>query len=73
MTLLVVLQEGHPACKRLNGGCWRGYLSGARCIFAYGLADTTVTHSLASVKSRLVLVLAHQVILDIVQRVVKQM
>ena len=40
------------ACKR------RGYLSGARCIFAYGPADTTATR-LVSVKSRLVLVPAH--------------
>jgi len=30
-------------------GCWRGYLSGAMCRFAYGPADAT-----ASVKSRLV-------------------
>ena len=36
-------------------GCWRGYLSGARCRLAYVPADTTATHSLASVKSRLVL------------------
>ena len=35
-------------------GCWRGYLSGAMCRFAYGPADATATHSLASVKSRLV-------------------
>ena len=28
-TLLVGWQEGHPACKKLSGGCWRGYLSGA--------------------------------------------
>jgi len=34
-------------------GCWHGYLSGARCILAYGPADATAT--LASVKSRLVL------------------
>jgi len=30
-------------------GCWRGYLSGARCRFAYGPADATATHSLATV------------------------
>ena len=24
--------------------CWRGYLSGARCRFAYGPADATTTH-----------------------------
>jgi len=27
-------------------GCWRGYLSGARCRLAYGPADTTATHCL---------------------------
>ena len=27
-------------------GCWHGYLSGARCRFAYGPADATATHSL---------------------------
>jgi len=27
-------------------GCWHGYLSGARCRFAYEPADTTVTHCL---------------------------
>jgi len=31
LTLLVGRQEGHPACKKLSGGCWRGCLSGARC------------------------------------------
>ena len=36
-------------------GYWRGYLSGARCRLAYGPADATASHSLASVKSRLVL------------------
>ena len=30
----------------LSGGCWRGYLSGARCRLAYGPADTTATHCL---------------------------
>ena len=56
MTLLVGRQEGHPACKKLSGGCWRGYLSGASCRLAYGPADATATHCLFdSVKSRLVL------------------
>jgi len=32
LTLLVGRQEGHPACEKLSGGPWRGYLSGARCI-----------------------------------------
>jgi len=37
-------------------GCWRGYLSGAKCRLAYGPADATGhSLSLASVKSRLVL------------------
>jgi len=42
-----------------SGGCWHGYLSVARCKFAYGPANATATQSLASVKSRLVLVLGH--------------
>ena len=46
LTLLVGRQEGHPACKKLSGGCWRGYLSGARCRLAYGPADATATHCL---------------------------
>ena len=55
LTLLVGRQEGHPACKNWVVGCWRGYLSGAICRLAYGPVDATATHSLASVKSRLVL------------------
>ena len=56
LTLLVGRQEGHPACKNRVVGCWRGYLSGARCRLAYGPADATATHCLfASVKSGLVL------------------
>ena len=27
-------------------GCWRGYLSGARCRLAHGPADATATHCL---------------------------
>jgi len=27
-------------------GCWRGYVSGSRCRFAYGLADAAATHCL---------------------------
>ena len=46
LTLLVGRQEGHPACKKLSGGCWHGYLSGARCRLAYGPADATATHYL---------------------------
>jgi len=29
LALLVGRQEGQLACKKLSGGCWRGYLSGA--------------------------------------------
>ena len=29
LALLVAWQEGHPACKKLSGGGWRGYLSGS--------------------------------------------
>jgi len=41
LTLLVGRQEGHAACKNSVVGCWRGYLSGARCRL-----DTTATHCL---------------------------
>jgi len=34
LTLLVGRQEGHPAYKKLSGGCWRGYLSEAMCRLA---------------------------------------
>jgi len=46
LMLLVGQQEGHPACKKLSGGCWHGYLSGARCRLAYVPADATATHCL---------------------------
>ena len=39
-------QEGHPACKKQSGGCWHGYLSGARWRLAYGPADATDIHCL---------------------------
>jgi len=40
-------QEGHPACKKTSlVGCWHGYLSGARCRFAYGPPDAIATHYL---------------------------
>ena len=32
--------------KKLSGGGWCGYLSGARCIIAYAPADATATHCL---------------------------
>ena len=35
LTLLVGWQEGHPACKKLSGEVWRGYLSGVRCRLAH--------------------------------------
>ena len=31
LTLLVGWQKGHPACKKLSGGCWRGYLCRVWC------------------------------------------
>ena len=47
LTVLVGWQEGHPACKKnLVVGCWRGYLSGARCRLAYSPANATATHCL---------------------------
>ena len=47
LTLLVGRQQGHLACKKTRVvGCWRGYLSGARCRLAYGPADATATHCL---------------------------
>ena len=58
LTQLFGWQEGHPACKKLSGGVLV-WLTGARCRFAYGPAAATATQSLASVKSRLVLVVAH--------------
>jgi len=44
VTLFVVWQEGHLACKNCVVGCWHGYLSEARCRFAFGPADATATH-----------------------------
>jgi len=35
LTLLVGRQEGHPARKNWEVGCWCDYLSGARCRLAY--------------------------------------
>ena len=47
LTLLVGQQEGHPVSKKTRVvGCWRGYLSGARCRLAYGPAEATATHCL---------------------------
>ena len=42
----VCREEGRPACKNRVVRCWCGYLSGARCRFAYGPADATATHCL---------------------------
>jgi len=48
-------RKGIQPVKNWVVGCWRGYLSGARCRLAYGPADATATHCLLfSVKSRLV-------------------
>ena len=43
LKLLVGRQEGHPACKNREMGCWHGYLSGVRCRLV-GPADATATH-----------------------------
>jgi len=43
LMLLVGQQKGHPACKKISGGLL-AWLSGARCRFPYGPADTTATH-----------------------------
>ena len=48
-------RKGIGPVKNWVVGCWHGYLSGARCRLAYGPADATATHPLASVKSRSVL------------------
>jgi len=40
---------GRKGIRSVNNwvvGCWRGYLSGARCRLAYGSADATATHRL---------------------------
>ena len=37
-------REGIRPVKNWVVGCWHGYLSGARCRLAYGLADATATH-----------------------------
>jgi len=39
-------RKGIRPVKNWVVGCWCGYLSGARCRFAYGPADTTATHCL---------------------------
>jgi len=46
LTLLVGLQEGHPACKNWVVGCWHGYLSGARPADLHMAHDATATHYL---------------------------
>jgi len=45
LTLSIMQQEGHPACKTLVG-CWRGYVSGSRCRFVCAPPDATATHYL---------------------------
>jgi len=44
LILVVGRQEGHPACKKLSGGVLAWLFVWARCRFAYGQADATVTH-----------------------------
>ena len=39
-------RKGIRPVKTWVVGCWRGYLSGARCRLAYGPADATDTHCL---------------------------
>ena len=39
-------RKGIRPVKKLSGGCWCGYLSGARCRLAYGPADATATQCL---------------------------
>ena len=46
LTLLVRWQEENPTCKYGGVGCWRVYLSGARCRLAYAPADAIATHCL---------------------------
>ena len=39
-------RKGIRSVKNWVVGCWRGYLSGVMCRFAYGPADATATHFL---------------------------
>jgi len=39
-------RKGIRPVKNWVVGCWHGYLSGARCRFAYGPAEATATHYL---------------------------
>ena len=39
-------RKGIRPVKKWVVGCWHGYLSGARCRFAYSPADATATHCL---------------------------
>ena len=39
-------RKGIRPVKNWAVGCWRGYLSGARCRLAHGPADATATHCL---------------------------
>ena len=42
--IYITLSHGIRPVKTWVVGCWRGYLSGARCRLAYGPADATATH-----------------------------
>jgi len=44
LTLLVRGRKSIQHVKNSVMGCWCGYLSGARCRFAYGSADAIATH-----------------------------
>jgi len=48
-------RKGIRHVKNWVVGCWHGYLSGARCRLAYGLADASATHCLLLQKIQLVL------------------
>jgi len=78
LMLLVGWQEGHSVCKNLVVGFWCSYLSGARCRFAYGPADTTATHCLLLQEIQIGLVLPFwyqltRVVPDKIQRAVKRL
>jgi len=42
--LCPICRKGIWPVKNWLVGCWRGYVSGSRCRFAYGPADATATH-----------------------------
>jgi len=73
-TLLVGQHKGHLASKIWVAGCWCGYLSGAKCRFAYAQLMPLLLTIICSSKSRLVLPFWYQLTLvvpDTVQGAVK--